>query len=274
VTDAAPADIADSVATLEAEVRAGRRRMWVEQIMGMPISLHVRGSDAQGPDAALAADHLFADLRAADALFSTYREDSEISRMQRGELSLDACDPAVREVHRLCETARIRTDGFVDAWAVTPGRPGAFDPTVLVKTWAVARAARHFRAVPELAIAVGAGGDILLTAGSESEPWHIAIQDPTDRERTLATFPIREGGVATSGTAARGAHILNPHTGLPATDVVSATVIGPSLMWADVWATAAVARGTSAVDWVGTLHGTTGMLVLADGTVHRWQNAP
>ena len=268
-----PADIAESVETLRSEVEAGRRRVWVEQIMGMPISVHVRGADARGPDAALAASRLFADLRAADAMFSTYKEDSEISRMQRGELALEASSPAVREVHRLCETARIRTDGYVDAWAVTPGRPGAFDPTVLVKTWAVARAARHFRAVPALALAVGAGGDILVTPGGEPDPWNIAIQDPTDRERTLASFPIHDGGVATSGLAARGAHILNPFTGKPVTDVLSATVIGPSLMWADVWATAAIARGSAAVEWVGTLHGTTGMLVLKDGTVHRWQNA-
>jgi len=255
-----------------AEVAPDRRRAWVEQIMGMPISVHVRGDGARGPAAATAAGKLFADLRAADALFSTYKEDSEISRLQRGELDLEACDPAVREVHRLCEVARIRTDGYVDAWAV-PGRPGLFDPTVLVKSWAVARAARHFEAVPGLALAVGAGGDILVTPGEEPEPWLIGIQDPANRARVIATVPVHDGGIATSGLAARGAHIFDPHTGAAVTDLVSATVIGPSLLWADVWATEAVARGASAVTWVDTLHGTSGLLVLADGTVHRWSTA-
>lgn len=267
-----PATLA--VETVRGEAEGGRRRVWVEQIMGMPVSVHVRGDDARGPDAAHAALRFFDDLRVADAMFSTYREDSEISRLQRGEIDLNQCSSALREVHRLCEVARLRTDGYVDAWAVTPGRPGAFDPTVLVKTWALARAARHFDAVPRLAVAAGAGGDVLLTAGAETEPWVLAVQDPFDRDRTLATFPVHEGGVATSGLAARGAHILDPHTGAPATEVVSATVIGASLMWSDVWATAAVARGRSAVEWVTTLHDTTGMLVLADGTVHRWQTAP
>jgi thiamine biosynthesis lipoprotein len=248
-------------------------RAWVEQIMGMPISVHVRGSGARDPHAAHAARELFADLRTADALFSTYRADSQISRLGRGELTLDECDTSVREVHRLCAAALLRTDGYVDAWN-TPGRPGQFDPTVLVKTWAVARAARHFDALSDLAVAIGAGGDILLRPGSEPDPWIIGIEDPNDSTRTLATVPVHDGGVATSGSAARGNHIHDPHTGRPATEIRSATVIGPSLMWADVWATAAVARGRTAVDWVDTLHGTSGLLVLADGTVHRWSNEP
>ncbi|WP_407345574.1 FAD:protein FMN transferase [Pengzhenrongella phosphoraccumulans] len=249
-----------------------RHRAWVEQIMGMPISVHVRGAGARGSEAAEAAAKLFADLREVDRIFSTYKDDSEISRLGRGELTLEQCDPAVREVHRLCEVARERTDGYVDAWAV-PGHPGRFDPTVLVKSWAVARAARHFEQVPALALAVGAGGDILVTPGDEPDPWIIGIQDPNDRGAAIATVPVHDGGIATSGLAARGAHIFDPHTGAAVTEVVSATVIGPSLMWADVWATAVVARGAGAIDWLPTLHGTTGLLVLADGTVHRWQNA-
>jgi thiamine biosynthesis lipoprotein len=256
-----------------AEPGHGQRRAWVEQIMGMPISVHARGAGARGAAAARAAGRLFATLRAADALFSTYRDDSQVCRLQRGELDLSAADPAVREVHRLCQAARARTDGFVDAWAV-PGRPGRFDPTVLVKTWALARAARHFDALPALALAAGAGGDVLVRPGDEPAPWNIAVEDPRERGRVLATVPLRDGGIATSGQAARGAHIFDPHTGQVATEVLSATVLGPSLVWADVFATAAVARGAGAVDWVHSLHGTSGLLVLADGSVHRWQNQP
>ena len=263
----------EAVGVAEPDAADPNRRAWVEQIMGMPISVHVRGADARGPAAAQAADRLFGDLRSADRIFSTYRTDSEISRLARGEIDLASCDPSVREVHRLCEVARLRTDGYVDAWAV-PGRPGLFDPTVLVKSWAVARAARHFEQVPALALAVGAGGDILVRPGDQPDPWNIGIQDPHDRARTIATVPVRDGGIATSGLAARGAHIFDPHTGEAATEEFSATVIGPSLLWADVWATAAVARGASAVEWVDTLAGTSGLLVLADGTVHRWSTAP
>jgi FAD:protein FMN transferase len=61
--------------------------------------------------------------------------------------------------------------------------------------------------------------------------------------------------VATSGTAHRGAHIIDEHTGRPATAVRATTVIGPSLMWADVYATAAAARGPSPMDWLEDLDG-------------------
>ncbi|QTE31636.1 FAD:protein FMN transferase [Pengzhenrongella sicca] len=241
--------------------------------MGMPVSLHVRGAGARDASAAYAAHRVFADLRAADAVFSTYREDSEISRLARGELTLAGCSLAVREVAALSEIARVRTDGYVDAWAA-PGRAGTFDPTVLVKTWAVARSVRFFDDLPGLSLAIGAGGDILVRPGADLEPWQIGIEDPRERSTILATVPVHDGGVATSGVAARGAHIVDPHTGLAATQVLSATVVGPSLLWADVWATALVARGADAVDWTATLHGTSGLLVLADGRVHRWQNAP
>lgn len=256
---------------------APERRAWVEQVMGMPVSVHARGAGARGGDVDGAVRTFYAELCAIERLFSTYRPTSQVSRLQRGELALAECHPVVTEVHRLCTIAHERTGGWFDAWGSVPGRPGVFDPTGLVKTWAVGRAARHLADLPGLDVAVNAGGDVLLRQHPESdedaEPWLVGIEDPRDRRRVLATVPVHDGGVATSGTAARGAHILDPRTGRPATEVLSATVIGPSLLWADVWATAAVARGGSAVDWVASLHGTSGMLVLADGRVHRWTNA-
>ncbi len=88
----------------------------------------------------------------------------------------------------------------------------------------------------------------------------------------LATVPVRDGAVATSGLAARGSHILDPRRREVAAEVMAATVVGPSLVWADVFATALVARGREAVTWAQGLHGTAGMIVLVDGEVHRWAN--
>jgi len=91
------------------------RRAWVEQIMGMPISVQVRGPLARGPAAEAAVARVFAALRAADAVFSTYLPDSDISRLARGELTLEDCHPDVAEVADLCEQARSRTGGWFDA---------------------------------------------------------------------------------------------------------------------------------------------------------------
>jgi len=61
--------------------------------MGMPILVDVRDDPADEP----ALDRLFDWLRLVDATFSTYKEDSEISRLNRGELALADAAPAVRE---------------------------------------------------------------------------------------------------------------------------------------------------------------------------------
>jgi FAD:protein FMN transferase len=245
-------------------------RAWVEQIMGMPISVHVRGERALDDVVGAAVADLFDELREVEARFSPFREDSELCRLQRGEVELEHASDDMREVERLCRTALERTDGWFDAWHSRPD--GLFDPTGLTKTWGVGRAARHLDSLPGLGYAIGAGGDILLRPTSDGEPWLIGIEDPRDRSCVLATVPVSDGAVATSGTAARGAHIRDPRTGAAMTEVLAASVVGPSLMWADVFATAAIARGAKAVDWVSTLHGTSGLLVLADGSVHRWAN--
>ena len=253
--------------------RSAERRAWVAQIMGMPVSVHARGEGARAGEADTAVQDLFATLRRLEEVFSTYRPGSQIRRLQRGDLSLAECDAEVHEVRALCVEAARRTDGAFDAWAAVPGRPGVFDPTGLVKSWAVERAARALDPLDHLGFAVGAGGDLLLRASTgQDTPWLVGIEDPRDPRRVLATVPVHAGGVATSGPAARGLHILDPRTGAPASAVLSATVVGPSLLWADVHATAAVVQGPAALDSDLMPAGTSGLLVLADGTTRRWQN--
>ena len=245
------------------------RRGWVEQLMGMPVSIHVRGLRAHDPDVARTVATAFASLHAVDAKFSTYRDDSEISRLQRHELSLAECSAEIRDVHTLCRAALERTAGYFDAWGWRGA--GVFDPTGLVKGWAIGRAGLLLAALDDCDVAIDAGGDVLVRcADPDGTPWRIGIEDPRDRAQVLATVELHDGAVATSGTAARGTHIVDPFTRTPVESILSATVIGPSIVWADVWATTAVARGVGAVEWTGSLHGTSGMVVLADGTLHRW----
>ena len=220
------------------------RRAWVEQVMGMPISLHLRGPGVRDdPRVAAAATGVFDSLREADALFSTYRADSAVSALRRGE---PVCHPLVREVLGLCHEARDRTEGWFDPWL-----PGGFDPSGLVKGWAVERAAAALHGLPGIDHCLNAGGDIAMHVASPSRPaWRVGIEDPRHRRVLLDIRTVRTGAVATSGTAARGAHIIDPHTGKPAADLLSVTVSGPSLLWADVYATAAFAHGPGAADWL------------------------
>jgi len=243
------------------------RRAWVEQIMGLPVSIHLRGPDPDGSQARDAVAACFAVLRHADAVFSPYRDDSDLSRWERGELAADAADPTFAEVVALCDEARDRTGGWFDPRGLPDPRTGSprFDPSGLVKGWAVQRAAGQLRQLRRYSWCLNAGGDILVHAEAEHPAWRVGIEDPDDPQRLLQVLERRDGAVATSGTARRGRHILDPYTRRPADAVRSVTVTGPDLLWADVYATAAAARGPRSLHWLETLDGHAALLVSASG---------
>ena len=151
--------------------------------------------------------------------------------------------PWLADVTELCLEAEDRTDGLFTAWRRSARGRAFFDPTGLVKGWAVAAAAEHLALVPGATWAVGAGGDVAVGAGpgpaDDPAPWRVGIEDPRDPRRVVDVVELRRGGVATSGAARRGAHVVDPRTGAGITRSGSATVVGPDLLWADVWATAA-----------------------------------
>ncbi len=217
------------------------RRAWVEQVMGMPISVHVRAVEPTRPDLEAGVARVFAHLRKVDAVLSTWRADSDLLRLQHGEL--DEVHAWVADVTELCLEAEERTDGLFRAWRRRDGGRLTYDPTGLVKGWAVAGAAAHLDVVPEISYSIGAGGDIVVGAGrgpSAAAPtWKIGIEDPRRPGAVARVVTVRRGAVATSGSAARGAHVVDPRTGWGITRSGSATVVGPELLWADVWATAA-----------------------------------
>jgi thiamine biosynthesis lipoprotein len=248
------------------------RQAFVEQIMGLPISVHVRGPQARGPKVARTVANLFAALRADDERFSTWKPLSPISLIRRGELRLEHASARVREVAALCEEATRRTGGAFSAWLPGPDGQPRFDPTGLVKGWAVQMALDTL--VETLAglsphdVLVSAGGDVVVTCARTDTPdWVIGVEDPRDRHRTLLTVPMRSGAVATSGTAARGEHIVDPRSRKAPSGLLSATVIGPNLTWADVYATAAFVLGPQAESWIPTLQDHAAVLVHTDGTV-------
>ncbi|MEV4415215.1 FAD:protein FMN transferase [Catellatospora sp. NPDC049609] len=246
------------------------RRAWVEQIMGMPVSLHLRGPGLDSAPAAAAVAGVFDLLRQADAVFSTYRAGSDVSRIRRGELAVADAHPWVGEVLRLCEAARERTGGWFDTMLPDPDGVRRWDPAGLVKGWAVELAARRLSGYD---FCLNAGGDVVVAALPGHPPWRVGVEDPRDVSRLVAVLPLAAGAVATSGTARRGAHILDPRRGLPATGVAGVTVTGPSLLWADVLATAAVAKGVTGLDLLrGT--GCAGLLVDALGQHHATAGFP
>jgi FAD:protein FMN transferase len=229
-------------------------------IMGMPIVLDLRD---ELPDDVIEA--MWAELRRADAIFSTYNDDSEISRLNRGELALEDAHPDVREVLARCEELRVITDGYFDAGRVLEH---GTDPSGLVKGWAVDRAGEVLDAAGARNYCLNAGGDIRLRGAPLPEPrWRVGIQHPRVRDKIAAVVEGNDVAVATSGAYARGEHVVDPHTGHAPTGVLSVTIVGPELATADAYATAAFAMGEAGPEWTASLGLYEAMTILADDRV-------
>ncbi len=235
--------------------------------MGTVFSFDVRGGDPGAVRSAL--DAAVAGLHRVDELFSTYRDDSQISRLARGELTVDECDPQVAEVLDLGAEAERTSEG----WFSTTYE-GRVDPTGVVKGWSVERAARLLAAVPGVTgVSVNGGGDVqLLGVPGTQRPWRVGVADPLrpgGLAAVISAAGLDELAVATSGTAERGAHIIDPRTGRSAvTDLVAVTVVAPELTWADCWATAAFAMGSrQGLRWLESLPGVEALLVTAGDEV-------
>jgi FAD:protein FMN transferase len=250
---------------VNATVGAPTRR-YVAHVMGMPISLALRGRHADDAAGALAWEAALEVLRAADDVFSTYRADSVISRLGRGEITLADCPPEVAaqvgQVLTLGDAAERESGG---AFAVR--RDGVLDPSGVVKGWAAERAAVALAALPDTDFCLSAGGDLTCrTHDRTGAPWRIGIEDPHDPSRLVAVVPVHTGAVATSGAARRGVHVVDARTGRPPVGVASVTVIGASLTAVDIDATAAYALGGDAVPWLRG-RGCTALVVHADATL-------
>ena len=240
-----------------------RRR--VEHLMGLPVSVALRGRHQDGPRTDAAWADLVADLRAVDRVFSTYREDSFVTRLDRGEVAAADGPPEVAEVLALGERARQESGGAFDIV-----RDGRLDPSGVVKGWAVERAARRLRALDDTDFCLSAGGDMVVHVADPNRPdWRIGIEDTRDPLRLVAVVTLREGAVATSGLAHRGAHVVDARTGLPPRRLSSVTVVAASLTDADLDATTALALDAGAPQWLADRPGRTAYLQWADGRTER-----
>ena len=237
--------------------------------MGMPIGIDVR--DEEVDPAAL--DRAFDWLRWVDATFSTYKRDSEISRLNRGEISREECHGDVQAVLERCEQLMRETGGYfdirTDSLPPEGGASSGIDPSGLVKGWAVERAGEILDAAGARNSSINAGGDVRVRGRpSPEEPyWRVGIQHPLIRDKIAAVVAGFNVGVATSGAYERGEHIVDPHTGTPPQGILSVTIVGADLATADAYATAAFAMGAGGPAWTSRLFGYEAMTITADERV-------
>jgi thiamine biosynthesis lipoprotein len=231
----------------------------VEHVMGMGIVVDVRDPGVHQT----AVDDVFDWLRFVDNTFSTYKPESEISRIERGELSVREAHREVGDVLERCEELREETHGYFDSRA-----GGSLDPSGLVKGWAVDHAAEILADAGSRNFAIYAGGDVVVRGRpSPEERWHVGIRHPHHADEVAAVVEAGNLAIATSGAYARGEHVLDPHTGRPPKGLLSVTITGPKLATADAYATAAFAMGSRGPAWTARLDAYEAMSILENETV-------
>ncbi|MDQ1248279.1 MAG: FAD:protein transferase [Actinomycetota bacterium] len=207
-------------------------------------------------------------LGSLDERFSSYRSDSEVSRLDAGvlpELSRD-----LRHVLAACDWLDQTSDGV---FSMRPdGADAPLDVAGYVKGWAVDRAADGLLAAGIGDFCLGVGGDWRAHGRrGDGRGWTIAILDPLDTTKPRALATLGNAAIATSGRYERGDHLRLPPTarGGGTADVTTAsfTVVGPRLAWADAFATTAFLKGDDGLAWVAQYAGYFGAIVRTDGSM-------
>jgi FAD:protein FMN transferase len=219
---------------------------------GTVIFVQVASKSLSKFELGLAVDKVEEFFYKVDMDFSTYKGGSAVSRIRRGASEVADASDDVNEVWQLCEHARELTLGAFDPWKVE----GGFDPSGLVKGWAADVAAKMLVGAGAESVLINAAGDLVLRGGQPSEggevkPWSVGISSPDDVNQVVKTFDVVDGSVATSGDYEKGAHIVDPHTGLIAIGARSASVVGPDGALCDALATALMVDGRDAQRWMG-----------------------
>ena len=222
-------------------------------IMGMPIVVQIIDGGTPADCAAV-----FCYFDEIDERFSPFKETSEVTALNRGRIKVDEASLALQTILALAEETRRLSGGYFDIQ-----RGDGIDPSGIVKGWAIQQAAglleergfRHFF--------IEAGGDIQVRGlNHDGQPWRVGIRHPFLPREIMALVHLSDQGIATSGSYERGDHIYNPlDLNQPLTEVVSLTVIGPSIYEADRLATAAFAMGARGIDFLEQFPGVEGLMV-------------
>jgi len=246
---------------------SGLRR--VEEVMGTAISLHI-ADPLPVPELERLADRVFDWFHEVDRRFSTYKADSEVNRLQRGELDAAAGSPDLRDVLDACAELWRATGGYFDVYAT-----GRLDPSGYVKGWSVQVASDLLVAAGAGNHCINAGGDVRVRGRpAPGEEWRTGIRHPWEAQEVCWVLAGTDLAIATSGTYERGFHVIDPYRGEAAKELRSVTVTGPDLGLADAYATAALAMGLPGVDWLAGLDGYESAVVTEDGRALRSARLP
>lgn len=187
------------------------------------------------------AERVFVEAARIEDFLSTWREGSELSRVNRGEIE---AGPELKALLDLAMQWRARTNGTFDpVWSAAAKPPlskaaaGAAalqtDPGAFGKGYALDR---MLETIAGDAM-INFGGQIIVRGSVEA-----SIADPLNRQKPLLTFILTNASLSTSSNAER-LHIIDPRSGKPAPAWGSVSVIADDGLTADILSTALFVMG-------------------------------
>lgn len=223
-------------------------------LMGMHITIEVADKNVMQEN----IDHVYEYFTYIDNTFSPYKKGSEVSEINRKKIHKNYLSKDMRTILQLGEQTKKETNGYFDMC-----HNGNFDPSGIVKGWAIWQAAKSLQQKGFKNFYVDAGGDVQVAGkNTEGESWTVGIRNPFNEKEIVKVISLKNKGIATSGTAVRGQHIYNPRQpNTPITDIVSMTVIGPNVYEADRFATATFAMGSKGIYFIENLPGFEGYMI-------------
>lgn len=217
----------------------------------MPVTIEIIGcSDRK------VFNEVFSYFREVDRRFSTYKKNSEISKINRGKLKKKDYSQDMRQIFKLAAQTKKATGGYFDI-----ERNGKIDPSGIVKGWAIFNAAKIIRKYGFGNFYIEAGGDIEVSGLKNKMKWRVGIRNPFNVKQIVKILEVSNLGVATSGNYERGVHIYNPKTHRLADEIASITIIGPNILEADRFATAAFAMGEKGIEFIEQQKGPEGYMI-------------
>lgn len=224
-------------------------------LMGMPITIEIVDPNVAEKD----IEEIFNYFKYIEDKFSVRKKTSEITKINNKEIGAGDYSEDMKTVFALAEETKIETNGYFDI--VTPD--GKYDPSGLVKGWAICKAGNILKEKGFSNFYINAGGDIqVFGKNSENKAWKVGIKNPFNQKEIVKIIYLKDQGVATSGTYIRGQHIYNPkNRGQQIIDIVSMTIVGPNIYEADRFATAAFAMGRDGINFVENLEGFEGYMI-------------
>lgn len=229
--------------------------------MGMPITIEI--VDAQATPETF--EKIFKYFEYVDKTFSIFKKNSEISKINRGEIEKNDYSQDMKIIFGLAEKTKKETDGYFDII----DNAGKYNPSGIVKGWAIYCAAQILRNAGFKNFYVNAGGDIQFYGkNADGKLWKTGIKNPFNQNEIVKVVYLKSGeGIATSGNYIRGDHIYNPKNREQIIDeIVSFTVIGENVLEADRFATAVFAMGKNGINFLEKRKNQAGYMIDKNGT--------